>query len=355
MQDKSFEKQKDTVTAKCDGCGANMHFDPSTQMLKCPHCGSVKDFDKSSKVEEIDILTAFGQAEDWKGEKSVYRCENCGAVVVLASGQTATSCPYCETSHVVKSTETAGLKPNAVYPFTISKSNAIAFSKKWAKGKLFAPRKFKKNLTANDFRGVYQPCFTFDSQTTSYYTGRIGRRHTRTVGSGKNRRIETYIVWRNISGTFSNFFNDVMINADGEYSQVTLNKLLPYDFKTIKVYEDEYLTGYMAKRSNRAVEGCWEDAKSYMDSSLKSMILSRYSYDVVDYLNVSTTHEAVTYKYVLLPIYLHNYKYGKKLYSVHINGNTGKVTGKSPVSPWRVLLAVVLGIALIGLIGYLLI
>ncbi len=351
--EESFEKRKDTVTAKCDGCGANMQFDPSIQMLKCPHCGSVKDFDKSNKVEEIDILTAFGQAETWKSENSVYRCENCGAVVVLASGQTATRCPYCETSHVVKSTETAGIKPNAVYPFTLTKTQALDCSKKWAKSKLFAPRKFKKNLNSEDFRGVYQPCFTFDSQTTSYYHGRIGRRHTRTVGSGKNRRTETYIVWRHISGTYNNFFNDVMINADGEYSQLTLNKLLPYDFNTIKVYEDEFLTGYMAKRSNRAVEKCWEDAKEYIDDSLKRMILSGYSYDVVDYLNVSTTHDGVTYKYVLLPIYLHNYKYGKKLYSVHINGNTGKVAGKSPISPLRVLIAVLLGVAVIGLLGYL--
>ena len=349
MEDKSFEK--DTVTAKCDGCGANMLFDPSSQMLKCPHCGTIKDFDKSNKVEEIDVLKAFGQAETWKSENSVYRCENCGAVVVLPNGQTATICPYCETSHVVKSTETAGLKPNAVYPFTITKENALEFSKKWAKSKLFAPTKFKKNLNSNDFRGVFQPCFTFDSRTTSVYRGRIGKRYTRTVGSGKNRRIESYIVWRNISGTYSNFFNDVMINADGEYSQVTLNRLLPYDFKTIKVYEDEYLTGYMAKRSNKAIEGCWGEAKSFMDGALRRMILNRYSYDVVDYLNVSTTHEAVTYKYVLLPMYLHNYKYGKKLYSVHINGNTGRVTGKSPVSVLKVLLAVVLGVAVIGLLG----
>lgn len=354
FDDKPFDNQKDTVTSKCDGCGANMVFDPEAQMLKCPHCGSVKDFEKSEKVEEIDILKAFGEGESWKSENSVYRCENCGAVVVLASGQTATMCPYCETSHVVKSDETAGLKPNAVYPFTVTQNSALEFSKKWAKSKLFAPRKFKKNLSAENFRGVYQPSFTFDSQTSSVYHGRIGKRHTRTVGSGKNRRTQTYIVWRNISGVYDEFFNDVLINGDGDYSQKTLDKISPYDYSTIKVYDDEYLTGFMAKRSNRAVESCWNDAKVKIDGAIKRGILSRYFYDVVDYLNVSTTHSKVTYKYVLLPVYLLNYKYGKKLYSVHINGNTGKVAGKSPVSLLRVLIATVLGIALVGLLGFLL-
>ena len=109
----------------------------------------------------------------------------------------------------------------------------------------------------------------------------------------------------------------------------------------------------MAKRSDRTVESCWDDAKSLIDGSIRRGILSIYVYDVVSYLNVSTTHQDVTYKYVLLPVYLLNYRYGKKLYSVHINGNTGKVAGKSPVSPLRVLVAVLLGIALVGLIGFL--
>ena len=342
-----------TVTAKCPSCGGNMAFDPETQKLKCQHCLTVSDFEKSSSVKELDILTAFNNGEEWKNESSVYRCENCGAVVVLSPNETATRCPYCETSHVVRSEETAGLKPSAVYPFTVTCDMALEYSKKWAKSRLFAPSKFKKNLHAEDFRGVYQPCFTFDSQTSSTYVGRIGKRHTRVVGSGKNRRTETYIVWRNISGNLSHFFNDVFINADTEYARGTLNKLLPFNYQTIKEYSGDYLTGYMARRADRKIEDCWDDAKAVIDSDIRRLILSRYSYDVVSYLNVSTSHSDVTYKYVLLPIYLLNYKYGKKYYKVHINGNTGKVAGKAPVSPIRVLITVVLGIAVAGLLAYL--
>ena len=187
---------------------------------------------------------------------------------------------------------------------------------------------------------------------TLYY-GRIGKRHTRTVGSGKNRRTETYIVWQRISGTYDQFFNDVLISGDSDYSQATLNKISPFNYSSIKVYSDEYLTGFMAKRSNKTVESCWGDAKTVIDGLLRKNILSQYFYDVVDYLNVSTTHDDVTYKYVMLPVYLINYKYKSKLYSVHVNGNTGKVAGKLPISPLKVILAVVLGIAVVGLLGFL--
>ena len=76
------------------------------------------------------------------------------------------------------------------------------------------------------------------------------------------------------------------------------------------------------------------------------MILGQYVYDCVGYLNVSTSHENVTYKYVMLPVWVGNYTYGRKLYNFYVNGTTGKVAGKRPVSPWKVLGLVFAGLAL---------
>ena len=354
MQNNEFDiKNSETVTVKCHSCGANMVFDPASQKLKCPHCETHSDFEKSSRVKELDIRKHLYNAKSWDDESVAYRCDNCGATVVLAPNQTATVCPYCSTSHVVKLNENKCLKPGALYPFTKTEGEAFSFAKEWAKKKIFAPRRFKKELNADKFKGVYQPCYTFDSNTYSTYNGRVGVRHTRTVGSGKNRRTETYIVWRYISGDYSHFFDDVTVNGDTQEFQKTLNKLMPFDYGTIKEYDTEYLTGYMAKRSDRSLKDCWIDAKSMIDSELRRLILSRHRHDVVDYLNVSTTHENVTFKHVLMPVYVSNFNYKNKRYNVFVNGNTGKVTGKTPVSPWRVLIAVVLGLAVVALLGYL--
>ena len=64
-------------------------------------------------------------------------------------------------------------------------------------------------------------------------------------------------------------------------------------------------------------------------------------------MNVSTIHEGVTYKYVMLPIYVGNFNYRKKLYNFYVNGETGKVVGKTPKSPLRILFAVLCGLAVI--------
>ena len=42
------------------------------------------------------------------------------------------------------------------------------------------------------------------------------------------------------------------------------------------------------------------------------------------------------YKYVLLPVYVGNTEYKNKKYELLINGQTGKVYGKAPKSPWKV-------------------
>ena len=346
-----------TESIKCASCGSNMVFDPESQSLYCEHCGSKREF-KSNTAEEIDLFAGFeSEREQWEDEVSVFRCGNCGAEVVLKAGETAKTCPFCGTAHVEKSEELAGLKPNAVVPFTFGTDKASEYSKAWAKKKLFAPKKFKKGLKTENVRGVYSPCFTFDSKTTSIYYGRIGKTCTRTVKTANGIRTETYVVWKNISGTYYLNFDDILVSAGSKISQKTFERLSPFDTNAGKEYKENYLLGFMAYHYDKSIEDCWGLAKSKMDVTIRKSILSQYSYDKIDFLNVSTTHEAATYKYVMLPVYVGNFTYREKLYNFFVNGVNGKVIGKTPKSFWRILAAIGIGVAAVGLaalIAYLL-
>ena len=338
-----------TETVKCDGCGSNMTFNPETQKLYCEHCGSTKELQNVVDAMEKDLVEGFVEENDWEEDKTVvFSCDNCGAKVVMPKGSTASNCPFCGTSHVQESSELAGLKPNAVIPFAISEEQGKEKVKAWAKRKLYAPKKFKKDLQSENFKGVYTPCFTFDSRTTSYYDGVVGDRHTRVVGSGNNRRTETYIVWRRISGIYNDFFDDILVAAGSKINQQQINKLSPYSTNSSKGYQEEYLLGFMAYKHDQDIKSCWEKAKGTMDNALRKRILSQYHYDVLQYLNVSTTHEDVTFKYVMLPAYVGNFKFKKKLYNFYVNGETGKITGKTPVSAGKVLATVFSALAVVG-------
>lgn len=345
----------ETDNEKCEACGSNMKYDPKSNMLYCAHCGTKRAFGQQAEAAELAIEEALrtGGAAAWSAETKVFRCENCGAKVVLDKGETATCCPFCGTAQVVELEELAGLKPNAVLPFSLTAEDSNEACRKWAKKKIFAPRAFKKNLKPENMHGVYIPCFTFDSHTSSSYYGRIGKRHTRTVGSGKNRRTETYIVWRNISGGYQYGFDDVTVTAGSKVTQKDLGKMAPFDSNRSKSYDGKYLLGFSSYYYEKDIVQCWDEAKKTMDAELRRLILSQYSYDVVDYLNVSTTHADVTYKYVLLPVYAGHFGFKKKNYSFFVNGTNGKVTGKTPVAVWKVLVTVLAGIAALAGIVYL--
>lgn len=345
-------KKSQVKLVKCSGCGANMVFNPEIQKLYCPHCETEKEIDKSQTATEIDFLFGVSQDDKWgQDETVVFSCENCGAKVVLQKDETADHCPFCGTAHVKPTEELAGLKPNAIVPFQFSLNKAIEYSKTWAKKKFFAPKSFKKNLQAQNLSGIYSPSFTFDTYTSSVYEGRVGVTKTRTVGSGKNRRVETYTVWRHISGVYYDNFDDLVISAGSRTDDNVVRKILPFNTNASVKYQENFLLGYSAYHYDYSIDDCWEKAKRQTDRIIENRILSQHPHDKVAYLNVSTKHEKVTFKYIMLPIYIGNFSYKKKVYNFHVNGETGKVYGKTPVSWIKVLLAVVLGIAFVAGIG----
>ncbi len=352
--DERFERVE-TESVKCPSCGSNMVFNADTQTLYCEHCDTTQAFDMNTVAQEQDLRVAlYGTDNGWsKDETSVFYCDNCGAKIILAVSETAKECPFCGTHHVQKIEELAGLKPNAVLPFTFGIDKALKYVREWAKKRIYAPKDFKKNLSVDRIHGVYSPCFTFDSQTVSTYAGRIGKTHTRTVGSGKNRRVETYVVWRDICGSFYRNYDDIYVTAGTKLNQNQLDKIAPYDTNSSKEYEENYLLGYMAYHYDKDIKGCWTEARNIIDANIRQGILSQYNHDRVAFLNVSTSHQNVTYKYVMLPVYVGNYKYRKKVYNYHVNGNTGKVYGKTPKSFWKILLTVLGIVALLVGLGFL--
>ena len=74
--------------------------------------------------------------------------------------------------------------------------------------------------------------------------------------------------------------------------------------------------------------------------------------DRADSIRFSTLYSNITYKYILVPTWISSFKYKDKTYQFAINGQTGKLGGKAPVSVWRVLLAILVGAATLFALYY---
>lgn len=340
------EVEKSTAVEKCPACGADMIFDAESGCLLCEHCGTKKQIVGKSS-EEQDFERLLNEKGDWGSESHVFRCQNCGAQEVLDKKEIAKACPFCGATNIVKTDELPGIRPNAVVPFFVTLQQAGSSVRHWVRKRLLAPQKFRKSAKPEKMNAVYLPAFTFDSQTESYYSAVLGKYYyvTRRVNGRtvQERRIKYF----NVSGSYCMFFDDVLVQASSTVGEDNLKKLRPFDTGNSKEYSPEYLSGYTATQKTRTGLACWEDAKKEIGERLKGAILGQYTYDVVSSFRISTQYYNITYKYVLLPVYVGHCKWHQKVYNFFVNGLNAKVTGKAPVSPLKVSILVVLGIAVV--------
>lgn len=353
QQAEAQAKQTAVNNEKCPGCGDNLVFDPKTGGLKCPSCGT-KVAISARAGEELAATGLRAVSESWHNQTHVYHCTNCNAEEVLDRREIAHVCPFCGSPSVVERDEIDALRPNCLLPFSLDKNAATQAAAKWTKKRLFAPRAFKEYLRAENLNGVYLPAFTFDTKTHSVYNGTLGKHYYENVRQNGKTVRKQRTRYFSISGAYDYFFDDLVVSATDAVPDSIMNKLLTYDYKNCVEYNDDYLYGFSALLYSRSGENCWQSAKDQAESSLRRMILSKYDYDVVESLNVNTTHSDVTYKYMLLPVYTGNYTYKNKTYPFYVNGRNGKVKGKTPLSPVRVAIAAVLGVALAVGLGVLL-
>ena len=331
---------------KCSGCGGNLLFSPSTQSLKCPNCESLYQIEAEKCCPKHDFGNQTQKQNAWENENKVVKCQNCGASVVLNRLEYATNCPYCSSSLVVETSLIPGLKPDAIIPFQFDKVEA---SKKFAhavKKKLFVPNKFKKQVPESKIQGIYIPTFLFDANSKSRYNGVLLRNETTRV----NDRLVTTTKSFSISGNKQMTHKNITIEASAHISQTELDAIKPFDYSEFYEFNEDFLRGYFVEMNDDNVDDCHSTAREVMREAIRQNILSGYSYDGVQYLNVSTDFSDEKFSYGILPTYRFNYSYKNKNYTTFMNGQTGQVGGGIPRSGVKItffviaMILIVLGI-----------
>lgn len=321
---------------KCPNCGNFLYYDPESGKLKCDYCKSEQELQEVGCASELPYDDEVEQGfESWQGVKSV-KCNSCGAITFLPQYEVVVNCPFCNASNIVLSDEVDGLRPNGILPFKVSKREVPIIYAKWLKSKHIAPSKLRKNTERQPCSGLYIPVFTFDSNCDCSYSIRYGKYYTTTVGSGKNRRTVTRTRWYSDSGRLENFFNDVQIEASKSITQKNLKKLGGFDTDNSMEYHSQFMSGYSAERYDKGLDVSWSEAKNMMEESMRALIVSQYNADVIDYVRMDNLFTERTYKYVLVPIWVFNYKYAGKSYGCIVNGRSKRIIGNYPKSPVKI-------------------
>ena len=349
----TFGAQK---TFPCDNCGAKLTFSIGAQKMECGHCGFSKqlEFAEGAKVEERDLEAALQNQVQQRSSSGQFagthevKCTSCGATVAFSGTLTSSACSYCdapiqrENAHAA----THRIPVDGVCPFAIEKAAASTKLKDWVNSRWFAPNEFKSRGVEGRFEGVYMPFFTFDAMTFTRYAGERGDAYYVTTGSGQQQRKERRVRWTSAHGAFQRFFDDVCIPALRSLPQALLQKLEPWPLEKLVPFSDQALSGKLAHTYEVELKEGLSLVKQRIDGELNKDVKQRIGGDEQRVHSMDTAYSALTYKHVLLPVWILAYRYTDKSYRVVVNAMTGQVSGERPWSAIKIGLAVVAGLVI---------
>ena len=345
----------------CGQCGAKLEFSPGTTVLKCPYCGHETPITSDTEaVKELDIQLFLDRANldaTLEIDHAVH-CNNCAAEFTLSATQEATKCPFCGSDVVVPTTSQNRIPPNGVLPFAIDANGSRKKYKEWVMSRFWAPNDLKKlALAHNSLIGVYIPYWTYDSNTTTQYSGMRGEHYYETEsyndsdGNSQTRQVQR-TAWYPASGIVDVSFDDIIVLGSTHLPQMYAQAMTSWELANVVGYTPEFLSGFQAMRYDLDLANCWNTAQGMMQPRIDQTIRMDIGGDEQQISSKSTEYFDITFKHLLLPIWSGAYMYRGKSWRFLVNGQTGEVRGEAPVSVWKVAIAVLLGLLIVGGILY---
>jgi len=365
----------------CPQCNAELTYSASQGRMICTFCGYEAPVTEAGSMTEVHTQTQVDQAvvetveehdlsegleivsqeTGWGTETRSFRCNGCNAIITLEPNAAATTCPFCGSSHVLAQEGSSHvLKPESVLPFEVDQNTAVDKFRTWLGRGWFRPNEVKRIARNADARlqGVYLPFWTFDAQTFARWQAQAGyhyyvtERYTVTVnGQRQNRTRQVQKTrWEQTSGRHDEFFDDVLVYATRSVPEKILERIYPYDTTKLVPYRPQYLAGWRAEEYQIGLEEGWKMGQEIIENRVRNACAAEVPGDTHRNLRVQTRFQDITFKHALLPVWIASYRYNQKVYNFMVNGETGRVQGEAPISWWKVALAVLITLILLGFI-----
>lgn len=341
----------------CSSCGAKLHYDATLQAMKCPYCGSHEAMPAAptGQGREIPIEEGMRLAERGYGTpvKQV-GCNECGAVVNVAPGEQTATCTFCKSQQVLAREAAANpIRPESVLPFKVNKDTAASRFDEWLGTLWFRPSDLRKMVKVEGLAGVYIPYWTFDARVYSRWTAQAGyhyyvdEQYTDEQGQRQTRKVQK-TRWEPASGHRTDAFDDVIICASKGLPDNLGDEFRSFDTKALTAYNPQFLAGWRAEAYAIDLMPAWDIGQKRMASEQESRCGRDVPGDTHMNLQVHNDFSKVTFKHVLLPIWVAAYRYQDKPYQFLVNGQTGEVVGRAPYSMIKIILFILFIIAIIA-------
>lgn len=321
---------------QCRNCSANMVFSPERQRMYCPFCDGT-------------------DCEEQKGDASLTTCPSCGGALDVGEFTSATQCPSCGNYIILDKRISDEYRPDRVIPFKLSKKDAVGALEAEFSDRIFTPSSFLSEKTLVDMKGYYVPFFMYDYHVDSRYV--CDATQTRSWREGNYSCTETsyYKLYRELEADYDNVPVDASISMPDD----TMDLLEPYDYQLLTDFDPRVMSGFLGETYSQSEEELAERADNKTINSVSNIMMdsmAKYSLSSPEVDNVKLTRGET--ELALFPVWKYTYFHGGRFFEFFVNGQTGKVIGKTPISKKKVFLygitcAGLWGIALDAILGLL--
>ncbi len=290
----------------------------------------------------------------WQAATHSVQCQSCRAVMVFSADRVGQNCEFCGSPALVDYQEIKSpIRPQGLLPFRVDRNKVRDDIRGWWRSKWFAPGRLSRTAMVDTVHSLYIPYWTFDARVHCPWEAEAGYHYYVNVegrDSKGNRvvRQEQRTRWEPAHGEIDHAFDDDPVPGTQGLPMDLLRQVEPFPTQEVVPYDTAFLSGHVVEHYKVVLIEAAERSQQQMHAALERLCAAQVPGDTHRNLRIFPTFSGRTFKHVLVPVWLLAYNYRAKAFQVIVNGYTGKIAGKYPISLWKVLLVILL-VAIVAL------
>ena len=272
-------------------------------------------------------------------------CRSCGAQILFEPLQRTARCPYCDSPSVVDRPATED-RPDPVFGvgFVVTRDEAARRMRRWIRRRRMGPFGLR-GRSAEKVKGVYLPAYLYSAAAHTSYRASIGERY-------KDKDDKSRTEYRDLEGRHSTYVADILVTASRGIPNDEIEGIEPFDLGVLTRYTPGLVSGWIAEEPSLTREECRHLARQEATAHVGQLLRRFLPGDSVRDLrhHVELVDESIDLTLVPLWVFAIRYDDEKPPIRVLVNGQTGKVYGRIPLSWAKVGLILAAVAALIGLV-----
>jgi hypothetical protein len=294
---------------KCSVCGAVL----DEEDLFCAECGTEAPSDNHAD-------TPRDRPAPTRLSTHNFECQGCGASMSYDASVKALRCPFCASEQLKEQADAKEIAPSAVVPFQVPRDQAEALLREWLGKGFWRPGDLARQAEVVKMQPVYVPYWVFEAKTHTYWTADTSKTPAGARGD-----------WYPLFGEHKGAYADVLVGGSGALTPAETQALCPFDCSAGVPPDEVDLENITLERFGVPRKYARPLARAGLES-LEMQAIAPSIPGSNRNLKVNTRITDLVSRPMLLPVWVMAYRYEEQVFRFLINGQTGRATGKAPIS-----------------------